>query len=138
MQTIYIFGKGLLSKILNSTAKSPYIIPIKMGKGPEKTFVQSRYTRAHEKMLRIAKYQRNANENTMNYHCQTVRMARIKKEETTIATERRRKGSPSKPSVALQTGTATVESSTEGPQKTKITTTRRSSFGVFIQRKQKY
>ena len=34
-----------------------------MGKGPEKTFVQSRYTRAHEKMLRIAKYQRNANEN---------------------------------------------------------------------------
>lgn len=59
----YIFGKGLLSKILNSISKSPYIIPVKMGKGPEKTFVQRRYTRAREKMLRITKHQRNGNEN---------------------------------------------------------------------------
>lgn len=34
-----------------------------MGKGPEKTFVQRRYTRAREKMLRITKHQRNGNEN---------------------------------------------------------------------------
>ena len=37
-----------------------------MGKRPEKTFLQKRYTdgqKAHEKMLNITNYQRNANQN---------------------------------------------------------------------------
>lgn len=51
------------AKLLNSISKSPLHNPNKMGKGPEKTFVQRRYTRAREKMLRITKHQRNGNEN---------------------------------------------------------------------------
>ena len=114
----YIFGKGLLSKILNSISKSPYIIPIKMGEGPEKTFVPRRYTKAREKMLRITKHQRHANENhdEVSLPDLAVRMASIKKKRQQMLQGARRTGNPSTLLVALQTGAAAVENSTEGPQ----------------------
>ena len=112
----YIFGKGLLSKILNSISKSPYIIPIKMGEGPEKTFVQRRYTKAREKMLRSLNIRDMQMKTMMKYHCQAVRMASIKKKRQQMLQGARRTGNPSTLLVALQTGAAAVENSTEGPQ----------------------
>ena len=53
-----------------------------MGKIPEYTFFQRRYTdsqQAYEKMLNIADYLRNANQTTMRYHLTPVRIAIINK-----------------------------------------------------------
>ena len=52
-----------------------------MGRRPKKIFLQKRYTdgQAHEKMLNIAHYLRNANQNYNEYHLTLVRMAIIKK-----------------------------------------------------------
>ena len=61
--------KGLISKIykqliqLNKKNKQPNQ---KMGRRPKQTFSKERHTdgqQAHEKMLNIANYQRNANQN---------------------------------------------------------------------------
>ena len=54
----------------------------KMGKRPEQTVLQGRYTdgqQAHEKMLNIPDYKTNANKTTMRYHLTPVRMAIISK-----------------------------------------------------------
>ena len=53
-----------------------------MGRRPKQTFLQRRHTdcqEAHEKMLNITNYQRNADQNTVMYHLTLVRMAIIKK-----------------------------------------------------------
>ena len=53
-----------------------------MGRRPTKTFLQRRQRdgqQAHERMLNIINYERNANQTTMSYHLTPVRMAIIKK-----------------------------------------------------------
>ena len=53
-----------------------------MGGGPKQTFLQRRYTydqQAHEKMVNITNYQRNANQTTMRYYLIPARMAIISK-----------------------------------------------------------
>ena len=52
-----------------------------MGRKSKQTFLQRRQTegqQAHENMLNITNYQRNANQNKMRYHLTLVRMANIK------------------------------------------------------------
>ena len=63
-------GKGLISKILRVARTTQYQKNKepnqKVGKRPKQTFLQRRHTdgrQAHEKMLNIAHYQRNANQN---------------------------------------------------------------------------
>ena len=56
------------NNIYNLTAKKPTTQCKKMGKKPEQIFLQRRYTddqEAHEKMLNIPDYQRNAHENDL-------------------------------------------------------------------------
>ena len=53
-----------------------------MGRTPKQTFLKQRHTndqQAHENMLNIANYQRNANQNYMKYHLTKVKMAVNKK-----------------------------------------------------------
>ena len=53
-----------------------------MGRRPKQTFLQRRHTdgqQAHEKMLQISNYQRNANQNYNEVSPHTMRMAIIKK-----------------------------------------------------------
>ena len=60
-----ILDKGLISKGHTHFNKKE-TIQLKMGRGPELTFSQRRYTdgqQAHEKMFNIFGYQRNANQN---------------------------------------------------------------------------
>ena len=57
-----------MNNLYNPTAKKSQSINGKMGKRTEQTFLQRRYTdgqQTHEKMLNIADYKRNANQ---NYH----------------------------------------------------------------------
>ena len=54
----------------------------KMGRRTKQIFLQRRHTdgqEAHENMLNITNYQRNANKTTMRYHLTPVRMAVVKK-----------------------------------------------------------
>ena len=61
--------KGLISKYINSSCSSIFFLKKqpnpKMGRRPKQTFLQRRHTdshEAHEKMLNITNYQRNANQ----------------------------------------------------------------------------
>ena len=52
-----------------------------MGRRSKQTFLQRKHANgqeAHEKMLNIASYQRNVNENYILEKCESVRMAIIK------------------------------------------------------------
>lgn len=99
-----------------------------MGKGPEKTFVQRRYTRARERCSRITRNIREMEMKTlMNYYCQTVRMASKKKRQANAA-EIRRKGSPGYTAGGTNWYSRWGKSR-EGSSETENTTTIRSSFG---------
>lgn len=65
----------------------------------------------------------------MNYYCQTVRMASIKKKRQQMPQRIRRKGKPSTLLVALQTGTAAGEKSREGPQRLRTQLPYDPAFG---------
>ena len=90
-----------------------------MGRRPKQTFLQRKYTdgqQAHEKMLNITDYQRNANQNYYEVPPHTCGIAII------MAERAQRKGYPPILLVGMSIGT-TMENSMEIPQKIKYRTT---------------
>ena len=94
-----------------------------MGKGPEETSLQGRYTEgpgAYKKLLSIISHQRVANENHNEILLHTSQNGHHKQINKQQVLDRIwRKGNPSTLLVGMQTGAATVENSMEFPQKTK-------------------
>ena len=88
----------------------------------EQTLLQGRHTEGpetYEKMLSITSHQRDANENHNEVPSHTGQSGQHKQINKQMLERMRRKGNPSALLVGMQTGAATVENSTEFPQKTK-------------------
>ena len=69
-----------------------------MSRRPKQTFLQRRHTdgqQAHEKMLNITNYWRNATQNHNEYHLTPVKMATIKNPQTINTGEGMEKREPS-------------------------------------------
>ena len=93
-----------------------------MGKGLEQTLLQGRHTEGpetYEKMLSITSHQRDANYNHNEVPSHTSQSGQYKQIHKQMLERMRRKGIPSALLVGMQTCAATVENSTEFPQKTK-------------------
>ena len=94
-----------------------------MGKGLEQTLLQEGHTEGpetYEKMLSIASYQRDANENHNEIPPHTGQNGHHKQSNQQQVLERLwRKGNPGALLVGLPTGEITMENSMEFPQKTK-------------------
>ena len=93
-----------------------------MDKGLEQTLLQGGHTEGpetYEKMLSIASYQRDANQNHNELPPHTSQSGQQKQIHKQMLEGVWRKGNPSALLVGMQTGEATVENSMEFPQKTK-------------------
>ena len=112
--------QGLISKIykqpiqLNDRKRTQS----KSGKRPKQTFLQRRHTdglQTHEKMLNIAHYQRNANQNNNQITSHQSEWPSSKSLQTINAGEGVRKGNPLTLLLGMQTSAATMENSVEIP-----------------------
>ena len=93
----------------------------KIGRRPEQTFFQGRYTdgqEAHEKMLNIINYQRNVNQNHNEIpHCTCQHGYRQKVDKEQMLARVWIKGNPSTLLVGMYIGAATMENKMGFPQK---------------------
>ena len=98
-----------------------------MGKRPEQTFLQRRYTdgqQTHEKMFKIINNQGNANQNYNEISPHARQDGYNQQDRKQPVLERMwREGNSDTLLVAVQTGAATMENSMEIPQKIKDRTT---------------